>query len=534
MILSDALTRAPLTGVLAWLAARRGALLFILAFSLATFIVRVPTLLEPPWHTDEGIFAAVAQKVVSGGTLYADAWESKPPLFLYIYVAVNQLFGPGMLPLRLLVALSALGTQLALIGVALHFMPRRQAIAAGVVLMLLLAVPFWDANLAVTESFTILPATLGVLACLRYQHGFEKGRPRAGLLIGAGLLFGLAALLRQTSAVVPIGLVLWLVVSGKPWLKPALIMGAMAGLVVLATAGLFALFGSFYWFWDANVGFFFNYIPQGREIAFYERPLIVLPIVAAVAALLVYRRRGETPRWGLPALWLTLTLAAALLTGRPYSHYFIQVFPPLAILVVLLLTSAATARRPRWTDAPALVTAAAVVLLWAGVVVPAFGGNVLGMRYSKAEDYYANFAGWVTGLNDERQYNSYFDRRVHLTQSLSERLRELGSEGEKLYIWGEYPWVYALSRSEPATRYMMSFYLLIIPGLSEDLGETLAREEPRFIVVTDDAWPRTEDPTGRGRWRFDTALTSIESLLSERYEHVEDMGVAHIYRLSSR
>jgi hypothetical protein len=535
MILSDALTRSPaLNSALAWLAARRGALLLILAFSVATFVVRTPTFLEPAWHTDEGIFAAVSQRVVTGGSLYADAWESKPPLFLYLYAGVNQLFGPEVLPLRLLVALAALATQLALFRVALHLMPRRQAIIAAVVLMLLLAVPFWEGNLAVTESFTILPATLGVLAYLRHERRSEGGGQGLGWLIGAGVLFGAAVLLRQTAAVVAIALVLWLIVSGRPWLRPTLVMGLSAGAVLAATTVLFAVLGSFYWFWDANAGFFFLYIPAGREIAFYERPLIVLPVLAAVTALIMYRRRGEAPAWGLPALWLTLTLAASLLTGRPYSHYFLQVLPPLALLVGLAAASNTLTWRPRTGDIPGLATIAAVVLLWVGVVMPAFEGNVLAMRYSKAEDYYANFAGRMLGLKSEYEYKDYFDRRVHLTEALAERLRQLGSEGEGLYVWGEYPWVYALSRSEPATRYMTSFYLLIIPGTAEQLGETLAAREPRFIVIMDDAWPRTDDPEGVGRWRFDRALQDTQALIAERYEHVEDIGVAHIYRLADR
>src|SRR5690349_25047888 len=92
--------------------------LILLAFAIFTAIVRLPTFFEPPWHTDEGIFQAVAQKVANGGDLYADAWESKPPLFLYIYVATLKLFGPGVLALRVLSAIAALLTEVAAFGIA--------------------------------------------------------------------------------------------------------------------------------------------------------------------------------------------------------------------------------------------------------------------------------------------------------------------------------------------------------------------------------------------------------------------------------
>src|SRR5690348_13878304 len=61
------------------LAARYSVPLILLGFVVFTVFVRLPTFFEPPWHTDEGIFQAVAQKVANGGEIYADAWESKPP-----------------------------------------------------------------------------------------------------------------------------------------------------------------------------------------------------------------------------------------------------------------------------------------------------------------------------------------------------------------------------------------------------------------------------------------------------------------------
>ncbi|HEY4684730.1 MAG TPA: hypothetical protein VII57_01655, partial [Dehalococcoidia bacterium] len=83
MAVTRKLTRpAPLQTLALRAMAGRPALLLVAGFAVGTLILRLPTFFEPPWHTDEGIFAAVAQKVVSGGQLYADAWESKPPLFL--------------------------------------------------------------------------------------------------------------------------------------------------------------------------------------------------------------------------------------------------------------------------------------------------------------------------------------------------------------------------------------------------------------------------------------------------------------------
>ena len=507
---------------------RRGVLL-IAGFIAGTLLLRLPTFFEPPWHSDEGIFQAVAYRVATGGQLYVDAWEAKPPLFLYIYVGLIELFGTGVLPLRFATALSAIGSELAVFAIARRFMPQRQALLAAVLLAFLLAVPFWEGNLAVADTFVLLPASVAVLCFLNVEREDEAKQDMRSALL-AGLLFGAAFLIRPTSAVVPAALVLWRLTSARPWFVPGLAAGVGAAAVVLPVVLAFALFGSFAWFWDANVGFFFEYVPSGQELPFHERPVILAPALITVIALVWHRRRGERPRWSLPALWLTFTLSAALLTGRPYSHYMLQIMPPLALVTALVAPHIRVSWRPRLQQAPGLTIAVAIAVLWLAVVIPAFKGNLVAMRYAKAEDYYGNFAMWATGLKSTESYNDYFDRRVNLTNHLDETLEGLKAQGEKVYIWGEIPWLYPLAESQPATRYMTSFYVLLISYLDVELSDTLTAADPRFIVVLGDVWPGTRDDSGVLKWRYRNATRAVNALIARRYEQVAIVGRARVFQ----
>ena len=58
-----------------------------------TFILRFPSLFEPFWYGDEGIFAAVARNLNLGGTLYQTAWDNKPPAIYLTYAAIFKSFG---------------------------------------------------------------------------------------------------------------------------------------------------------------------------------------------------------------------------------------------------------------------------------------------------------------------------------------------------------------------------------------------------------------------------------------------------------
>jgi 4-amino-4-deoxy-L-arabinose transferase-like glycosyltransferase len=516
-----------------WLRRRlpqQDAVLLFAGFALATFVLRLPSLFEPPWHTDEGIFQAVAQRVASGGSLYADAWESKPPLFLYIHVLTIEVLGPGVMPVRAVAMLFALGAALAFFAVALRFTSRPRALAAAGLLLAATAAPFWEGNLALTETFVLLPSLLAVLLTLKGLEG--TGRARAGLWLGAGAMFAAAVLIRQTAAVIALALVLWLLLCGRPWLRLSAFYAAGALLVLVPVLGAFAVFGSWRWFWDANAGFFLQYVPSGEQLPFHYRPLIVLPVVAGVVCLALQRRLGRgIPAWGFAALWYTLTLAAALLTGRPYPHYFLQTLPPLCLLAVMAAAGPLRLLPSRWSQAPALALSATVLALWLLVVRPQFEGNLWAMRYTKGPDYYPNFAAWAMGWKSDAAYNDYFDRRVNLTRRLEGAISHSEARAG-LYVWGEYPWLYALSESKPASRYMTSFYTLLLPGEDERLADSLRRSDPRLIVVLVDAWPKYYDSTGVLNRRYLHASSALNGLLAERYVLALDLRRARVYRRS--
>src|SRR3990167_94421 len=60
---------------------------FFLTISVVFFFLRWPSLYEPYWYGDEGIYQAVGMLINSGAPLYSGAWDNKPPL-LYVLYAV--------------------------------------------------------------------------------------------------------------------------------------------------------------------------------------------------------------------------------------------------------------------------------------------------------------------------------------------------------------------------------------------------------------------------------------------------------------
>jgi len=63
---------------------------FLIFISVIFFLLRLPSLFEPYWYGDEGIYQAVAILINNGEKLYSGAWENKPPLLLAIYAFFNS------------------------------------------------------------------------------------------------------------------------------------------------------------------------------------------------------------------------------------------------------------------------------------------------------------------------------------------------------------------------------------------------------------------------------------------------------------
>ena len=122
----------------------------------ATFIFRFPSLFEPFWYGDEGIFAAVARNLNFGGTLYATAWDNKPPMIYLTYALIFNVFGVSMFWLRLITAIVVLSTAAALYEISLKILGTKRALLATFIFGAVTSLRIIEGNLALTEIFMIL------------------------------------------------------------------------------------------------------------------------------------------------------------------------------------------------------------------------------------------------------------------------------------------------------------------------------------------------------------------------------------------
>ena len=57
-----------------------------LIFLLLLFtLLRIPSLFEPSWYGDEGIYQVIGTGIHQGRLLYSGIWDNKPPFLFFIY-----------------------------------------------------------------------------------------------------------------------------------------------------------------------------------------------------------------------------------------------------------------------------------------------------------------------------------------------------------------------------------------------------------------------------------------------------------------
>lgn len=478
----------------------------VLLVALAV-LLRIPSLFEPFWYGDEGIYLTLGEAARQGLVWYRDIFDHKPPM-IYLFAAIaGSVFWFRFILLVWHAATIVLFWKLA---ESLFAKKEKAVLLSTAIFTLLTSIPLIEANIANSEIFMIGP-TIAAMYLL-----FSAKKLTSRRIFASGVLFSLATLFKVPAAADLVALVVFWGITAL-W-SPARIWEVIKRGPVLAAGFLLPILLTvdYYWMkgalreylstaWFFNLGYLQGWgvpqveaAPQPFEANLFFRAQV---LAVLLLALILLKKRFDNITL-FSSIWLLFALFAMLLSGRPYPHYVIQVVPPLALLLGILAFGQEKYR---------LLTLPALSFFLVSLVFYKFG-------YYPVFSYYQNFAAFAGGQKTQVEYFESFDRSVPRLYKLAEILASRTDRGERVFVWGTRPEIYALSRRLPPTRFVTSFHIGDLSAEAEVLQD-LRKNPPRYIIVL-----REEKRAFPGFFEF----------LNQNYIFVETVQGADIYKRISQ
>jgi hypothetical protein len=490
--------------------------------AVAFVVLRLPSLLQPHWYTDEAGYAAAGREMLSGKIPYSQIWNNKPPLHLATVGLVVRLFGSSETALHLLTLLFG-GIALAGVGyMARHLFPKPKAAITLLLAAGLLGLPLLDADLAIPESLLIAPATWAAAIIVVHLH---EGRTAGiGWAAAAGLLAAITVCYQQTALADAgaFGLIVLLhpnarlrhfvayaatgIAATAAWVVP---LAIVAGPHVLS----FALIG--FYTGDYNL----SALPGAHDSAHYA--LLGLVAVLTVGGAVLGRIFRAGPVWML-GVWAAAALTIPAAAQQPFPHFA----APAAIPALLALAAALPDRVGAVLRGPALPRLLLAAPLAAAVVAAGLMARSAGVDwvpgwasagsngYRNLSTYYVGAVEAMTGQLAWSDWEAQWDDRAPADTAVANWLRSHNLAGHSAVVWSSDAWPYLLSDLPvllPTPPIYNNFPLL---GTNGEVTARVGSLAPDIILTSDNDV---------------IAFPEIQSLLKTRYRQVFTAGPDHVF-----
>lgn len=446
-----------------------------LVLVLATiFVLRIPSFFEPFSYGDEMIYLTLGEGIRRGLILFKDIHDNKPPLLYFVAAIAGNVFWFRVILAFWMMITTIIFWRLTEVLFAKKLKLQQIAVWSFAILT---TIPLLEGQIANAEIFMIGPSILAFLIL------FTRKLTPINLL-SAGILFGISALFKIPAAFdAPVIVFLWLLTT-KITTQNFFKLGRKKAILILGFA--LPLIFSFAWYqsrgalsdylvaaFGQNVGYLSAFRPEDVAKPFLVKngPLIIRAAIVGIGLLiLALYRKKLSQTFIFATIWLLFSLFAITLSERPYPHYLIQAVPAVSILIALLVAAK--------NKEQVLV----IIPLTLALVVPVY----FKFWYYPTFPYYSRFLELAIGKITKEEYFDRFDGNVSRNYRLAEYINQISSPQDSLFVWGDSPPIYALTRRLPPLKYVALYHLNDFSS-PEEIITRLKSTLPKIIVILPNA-----------------------------------------------
>lgn len=454
--------------------------LFITLAILVFCLLRLPSLVEPDWYGDEGIYQVIGMAMNQGRVLYTQIWDNKPPVLYAIYAIFNgDLFYVKFLSL-IFGALSVL----IFFRLAKRLFKKNISIfASTAVFAILFGLPILEGNIANAENFMLLPVLLAFNLVLSSSEGQKfKYTFIAGLLFSFAFLTKIVAIFDFAALFVIIFTLRFfdeIPLTAKNIHRHAkkIILGLEQETVlfigflipVVLTVLYFLYLQAFSDFFKASFAQNIGYVGYENFFIFPMGLLFVKLVALLFFVLMVIRFRHFFGKTGfIVIVWLIFSVFSMLFSHRPYTHYILVMLPAFCLFLGYTL------------DVKKLLKITLPVLL----IVLWIVFEVFTLNYKKVIPYYINYFSFITNVKSLDDYQNFFDPDTTRAYALANFIKGKTAQDESVFLWSDTGQIYALANKLPPGRYIVSYHITFYNDAIAETKKAIDEKKPKFIIQT--------------------------------------------------
>ena len=450
---------------------------FLLLTSFLFFLLRLPSLFEPYWYGDEGIYQVLGVAMNQGKLLYRDIWDNKPPLLYFVY----SLFGSDQFLVRFFSLIVGIVTVIAFYFLAKKLFEKQKIVFASTgIFAILFGLPLLEGNIANAENFMLLPIITAGYLVLKSSK-YKAFNNKYLMLFSSGILLSIAFLFKIVAIFDFAAFAVFLLFADSNFslrnllkIKTLLlevekiisfVIGFLIPIVFVATIFLFN--GALQYFIKAVLFSNVGYVGYGNQFIIPQGFLILKLITLGVFCSFIYaKRKSLSVETIFIFIWFAFSVFNAFFSQRPYTHYVLTLLPSFCLLIGYY-----------FFDKSKRIITFLVLALTLFVVLRSF------WFFSRFPFYYTNFIAFVAGANNLFAYQGFFDKETPLDYTLAGYINSHTSQNDYIFIWGNNAQLYKLTGKIPPGKYAVAYHITSYPDGVSNTKSAILVKKPKLIVI---------------------------------------------------
>lgn len=467
--------------------------------SLGFFLLRLPSLFEPNWYGDEGIYQVIGRAINHGIPLYSGIFDNKPPLLYLIYAFFNG----DQFSVRLTSLIAGLLSVWTFFFLSYKLLKKINiSIITTSIFAGFFAIPLFEGNIANAENFMLFPITLAAVLIYKtignkHQTKFSFLNSHFSILFTAGLLLGIAFLFKIVAIFDLAAFVCFLIIINLPekitWSrsKESQIKNHKSWFFSLLRDSCFIILGFLiplaitiaYFFLNNSLGDFvratflgnIDYVSSGNKFIISQGFLIIKLLMLMAFVLLLTVKRSKLSHAAIfILLWSGFSLFNTLFSQKPYTHYLLVLLPSFCLLLGMII------------DEKVVKTRQILLIVLLIIITPLFA-TFKPYGLGKTVLYYQNAFLFVTGKRNVTDYQAFFDKKTPRDYELASYLKLHLNTYDRVFVWGDHAQIYTLSDTLPINKYTVAYHITHNRIGFEETQQTLIRTQPRYVIVLPEA-----------------------------------------------